>query len=135
MNQDREHLRLLAIFHYVLAGLAAFFGSFPLIHFFVGLAIVRGGADGPAGHVRGFGYLFMAIGGAFVLLGWTLAVLALLAARRLSDRRDRRFCLVVAGIECLFMPLGTLLGVFTILVLTRESVPALFEGAPEAGPR
>jgi hypothetical protein len=28
MNQDREHLRLLAIFHYVVAGLAALFSFF-----------------------------------------------------------------------------------------------------------
>jgi len=33
---------------------------------------------------------------------------------------------VMAGIECLFMPFGTVLGVFTILVLVRESVKPLF---------
>lgn len=32
------------------------------------------------------------------------------------------FCLIMAGIACLFMPFGTVLGVFTIVVLTRESV-------------
>src|SRR5260370_41390118 len=31
MNQDAEHLRLLAIFHYVVAGLAALFSLFPLL--------------------------------------------------------------------------------------------------------
>ena len=32
MNQDEEHLRLLSIFHYVCAGLSAFFACIPLIH-------------------------------------------------------------------------------------------------------
>jgi hypothetical protein len=36
MNQDREHLRLLAIFHYVVAGLAALFSFFPLLYTTVG---------------------------------------------------------------------------------------------------
>jgi hypothetical protein len=35
MNQDSEHLRLLSIFHYVVAGVAALFSFFPL--FYVGM--------------------------------------------------------------------------------------------------
>jgi hypothetical protein len=36
MNQESEHLRLLAIFHYVVAGLAALFSLFPLIYTTIG---------------------------------------------------------------------------------------------------
>jgi hypothetical protein len=32
----------------------------------------------------------------------------------------------MACIECLFIPFGTILGVFTIIVLSRESVKTLF---------
>ena len=32
MNRDEEHLRLLSIFHYVVAGLGALFSLFPLIY-------------------------------------------------------------------------------------------------------
>jgi hypothetical protein len=32
----------------------------------------------------------------------------------------------MAGVECLFMPVGTVLGVFTIIVLVRDSVKELF---------
>jgi len=32
----------------------------------------------------------------------------------------------MAGIECLFMPFGTVLGVFTIMVLMRDPVKQLF---------
>jgi hypothetical protein len=33
---------------------------------------------------------------------------------------------VMAGVECIFAPFGTVLGVFTIIVLMRESVKQLF---------
>jgi hypothetical protein len=36
------------------------------------------------------------------------------------------FCLVMAGIACIFMPFGTALGVLTIIVLMRDSVRELF---------
>jgi len=34
---------------------------------------------------------------------------------------------VMAAIECIFMPFGTVLGVFTIVVLARPSVKEMFE--------
>jgi hypothetical protein len=40
----------------------------------------------------------------------------------------------MACIECLFLPFGTILGVFTIIVLSRESVKALFPTAGEQKP-
>ena len=47
VRQDEEHLRLLSIFHYVVAGLAGLFALFPPIHLLVGLALLTGalGAD------------------------------------------------------------------------------------------
>jgi hypothetical protein len=41
--------------------------------------------------------------------------------------------LVMACIECLFIPFGTILGVLTIVVLARESVRALFAPAQTPG--
>ncbi len=32
----------------------------------------------------------------------------------------------MAGVACMFMPFGTVLGVFTIIVLLRDSVKELF---------
>jgi hypothetical protein len=34
----------------------------------------------------------------------------------------------MAGVMCIFMPFGTVLGVFTLIVLLRPSVKPLFEG-------
>ena len=51
MTQDDEHLRLLSIFHYVLAGLAGVFGLFPIIHLAVGLTL-QAGATGAVKTVK-----------------------------------------------------------------------------------
>ena len=54
---------------------------------------------------------------------------ATLAGWWLAKRKHYWFCFVVACLACAFSPLGTVLGVFTIIVLLRPSVKALFEGA------
>jgi hypothetical protein len=57
-----------------------------------------------------------------------MATCILMAGRCLSRRKGYSFALVMACVECLFVPFGTILGVFTIVVLSRESVRALFSG-------
>lgn len=42
--QDAQHLRLLSIFHYVVAGIAAFFALLPVFHLVFGLMMVGGAA-------------------------------------------------------------------------------------------
>ena len=72
------------------------------------------------------GGIFLVIGAIGVLVIWTLAIFAMIAGRRLARHRSHTFCLVVAATECLFMPLGTVLGVFTILVLVKPEARELF---------
>jgi hypothetical protein len=129
-NQDAEHLRLLAIFHYVVAALTAFFACIPFIHLGIGVfMLLKPQAFKPNPPPEAFAWLFVVIGALAILAGWTLAVLFLLAGRNLSCRRRYLFCQVVAGIGCIFMPFGTVLGVFTLIVLSRPSVRTLFEPA------
>lgn len=126
-NQDEEHLRLLAIFHYVVAGLTALFACFPLIHLGIGVfMLVKPEAFKPRPPPEFLAWIFIGVAAAIILAGWTLALLFVLAGRNLTRRRRYLFCQVVAGIGCLFMPFGTVLGVFTLLVLSRPSVKELF---------
>jgi len=74
----------------------------------------------------------MAFAAFFIVAGWTFAAMVAFAGRSLQTRQRYTFCLVMAGIECIFMPVGTVLGVFTIIVLVRDSVKELF-GMPVAG--
>ena len=132
MNKDLEHLRLLSIFHYVVAGLIALFACFPIIHLVIGLTFLTTDFPQKPGEpefpVRLFGLMFTIIPLIIILGGWALAILTFIAGRKLSKQQSYMFCFVIAGVLCIFMPFGTVLGVFTILVLMRDSVKVLFNG-------
>lgn len=137
MNQDLEHLRLLSIFHYIVAALAALFACFPVIHLAIGIMMVffpdtMGAADELPPAL--FGWIFIVIGGGLILTGLTLAVFIAITGRFLGRCHRHLFCTVVAAIECLFIPFGTVLGVFTLVVLMRPSVRELFGETPPAAP-
>ena len=129
-NQDAEHLRLLSIFHYVCAGMIALFSCFPIIHLIIGLVMVlhpRGFGPPHSQPPALFGFLFIFIALFIIAFGWITAALLAWAGHNLGQRKNYTFCLVMAGIACLFMPFGTVLGVFSIIVLSRPSVKAMFE--------
>jgi len=129
-SKDEEHLRLLAIFHYVVAALGALFACFPLVHVAVGLLLFF--HQGLSNHGRQdvpphwFGLIFVIVGGFFVLLGWGAAICTFISGRYLARRRKRLFSFVMAAILCIFIPFGTILGVFTLIVLSRKSVQQLY---------
>jgi hypothetical protein len=128
MNQDQEHLKLLSIFHYVAAGMAALVACIPFIHFFMGLALATGAFPDTDSEARPVGLVIMLVAACIIFLGWCFAALVAFAGRSLARRKRYTFCLVMAGVECIFMPVGTVLGVFTIIVLVRDSVKELFRG-------
>ena len=128
MGQDQEHLRLLSIFHYVVAGFAALFSLFPIFHLVIGIMMVTGKMDeaskDPTG--RFIGWFFMLFAALFILTGLVFAACVAMAGRFLARRTHYTYCLVMAGLNCMFVPFGTVLGVFTIIVLLKESVKDLF---------
>lgn len=140
MNKDEEHLKLLALFHYIVGGIGAFFACFPLIHVGIGVAmlfdskLLAGGNGSPPPAFAGI--FFILLGGFLVLLGWAMAICTLISGRFLAKRKHRTFSFVIAAILCAFMPFGTVLGVFTIIVLSRDSVKALYatSASPSAAP-
>jgi hypothetical protein len=52
-----------------------------------------------------------------VLLGLTLAAFTAYAGRCIQRRRSKVLIYVMAAANCVFIPYGTLLGVFTFIVL------------------
>lgn len=135
-TQDEEHLRLLAIFHYIMGGLGFFISCFPLLHLAIGIAMiaspgmaVRNGEPAP----MFVGYLFVVLAAAFILVGWSLALCTVLSGRMIAKRKNRMFSVVVAAGLCMFIPFGTVLGVFTIMVLNKDSVRALYTPASSPG--
>lgn len=133
-QRDIDHLRLLRIFHFVLAGLTAFMGTVPVIHVIIGIAMLNGAFQPQPPQFAG--WLFVGMGSLFIMLGWTMAVLLLLAGKFLGRREHYRFCFVIGVIDCLHAPAGTVLGVFTLLTLMRPSVKELFaaNATPDSAP-
>ncbi len=130
-QQDQQYLQILSIFHFVLGGITGLFACFPVFHLMMGLSFLTGGFGFPTDEggppIILFGLMFTIIPAIIILLGWALAGCILASGYFLSQRKYHLFCLVIAGVECIFMPLGTVLGVFTIIVLVRPSVKAMFE--------
>jgi hypothetical protein len=128
MTPEEEHLRLLSIFHYVVAGLGALFSLIPVMHVVMGVGLLTGAFDGrplPQDE-RLVGWFFIAMGSAFLLAGLTFSVCLAFAGRSLARREHYTFCLVMAAVACAVFPFGTILGVFTIIVLQKQPVRALF---------
>ena len=72
------------------------------------------------------GWILTIAGGSMMLLGWAFAICLIMAGRFIAKQKHYIFCLVMASLNCLFMPFGTVLGVFTIVVLMRPPVKAMF---------
>jgi hypothetical protein len=127
---DEGHLKLLSIFHFVGAGLALLGIGFLCLHYAFMHAIFtnpklfqdqKGGP--PPAEIFAIMKWFYVLGGIwFVVSG----ILNLISGLFLQARKHWVFSMVVAGINCLHMPLGTVLGVFTLIVLSRASVKELY---------
>ncbi len=132
VDQDEEHLKLLSILHYIWGGLTALGCCFGGFYAIVGGGIMAAAAQGQGrnGPPRWFGGLFVIIGALIALLAGTYSVLTILSGRNLARKRNYTFCLVMAFISCLSIPLGTALGIFTIIVLQRPGVKQMFGQMP-----
>lgn len=99
----------------------------------VGMMTGAFGTEDPEAGVAGCIFVGFAVG--LILLGLAIAGALVAAGRFLQQQRRYMFCLVVAAISCAFAPFGTVLGVFTIVVLMRTSVRELFGvESPSSGP-
>ena len=134
-KKDAEHLKLLSIFHFILAGFCFLGIAFVALHyafmrvFFMNPEIWKNqkGGTPPAEFFKIFIWVY-----AFAIVVLiAVSALNLLSGMFIRRRKHRIFTLVVAGLNCLQVPLGTALGVFTIIVLTRQSVQQLYESAGE----
>ncbi len=130
-NVDADHLKLLAIFHFIGAGLALLGILFLLAHFAMFHAFMdnpkiwenQKQGPPPAEFFAVFKWFYMVMGLWFLSSG-TLNVISGVCLRA---RKHRTFSVVVAGINCAHLPLGTVLGIFTIIVLLRDSVRESYE--------
>jgi hypothetical protein len=125
-RKDNEHIRLLSVFHFVVSGLALFGMAFLCLHYFMMSSIfsnpemwkAKDGAGAPKEFFDVFVWFYLFMGVMFAVA----CIANILSGLFLRQRKHRMFSLVVAGLDCVQIPFGTALGVFTIVVLLRDSV-------------
>jgi hypothetical protein len=123
---DADHLRLLGVFHFVIAGLLVVALGFLVLHYFFLRVFIANpemwknqkGMPPPAEFFAIFKWFYLIFGVVLIVT----AIANLLSGLFLQRRKHRTFSLVVAGMDCIQFPLGTVLGVFTFVVLLRDSV-------------
>jgi len=132
MPEKTDQLRLLSIFHFVVAGMAGLFACFPIFHLMMGISMLTGeffpaeaGAELPVPFTT-FGLMFTILPALMILLGWAFAAALAVSGYFLSRKRNYLYCLVMAAISCIFFPFGTVLGAFTIAILMKDDVKAQF---------
>lgn len=126
VNKDLEHLRWLSIFHFVGAGISLLFVGFTLLQFVVMYYEVNrtlGESPNAINEMMTFVFMF---GGIYIAIEIIRLIATVLAGFFIKSRKHRIFCMVVAGVNCAFIPIGTVLGVFTLVILFRDSVKELF---------
>ena len=96
---------------------------------FGGLGAAAGASGGDAGGGLAFGALGMipcCFGGALASVFIVLSFLSYRTGRNLAARRNHTLCFVTGLVVCLIFPLGTILGVFTLVTINKPEVKILF---------
>ncbi|OYW18620.1 MAG: hypothetical protein B7Z55_10290 [Planctomycetales bacterium 12-60-4] len=131
-NLNVEHLRTLAICHYVVAAFSLLGLGFLVLHYSF-MRLIFGNPQiwnnakqpppfNPADFFHFFQWFYI-IAAVFMVVG---GLLTLISGRFIHRRVNRTFSIVIGGLNCLHFPFGIILGIFTILLLTRESVMQLY---------
>lgn len=150
-----DRLRLLSIAYYISGGIGAAMVSFLLFHFFLVLGMsfippdawshgtptprpaytLAPGLPAPATTVAHKSdapppWLFRVIAGVIgfiILLGWTLGGLTIYAGHCIRKRKHKILIYTMAGLNCIWIPYGTILGIATILLFQWPEVQAEFK--------
>lgn len=144
--EDAEHLSALSIGHFVLS-VVALLGAVPILIYGVAgaklmdefgsdLSMAMGNIPGqpdanpfggsPDAMLQDLGTLLITIIVVTVVLAVVSAVHLIVVGVKIRQRRWWTFCYLTGWGECLMFPFGTILGIFTIIVLSRPSVKRLF---------
>ncbi|MEA3266184.1 MAG: hypothetical protein U9P42_04500 [Candidatus Fermentibacteria bacterium] len=121
----KDTLHLLAIFHYVIAGLITLVACIPLLYMVMGISLTFADESGGSS-LKVMGTLFIVLASLSILVVWGLAFFVVFVGRNLDRQTNYQLCIAGACAVCLFLPLGTILGIFTLISLHEDSVKALF---------
>lgn len=130
-KRDADHIALLAIFHFVFGALALLGIGFLALHFAIMRTVFshsdiwkgKSGMSPPTflWDIMFWLYIFL---GAALVVGGTANIVSGFCLHR---RRNRVLSFVVAALNCVHIPFGTVLGCFTIWVLQRDTVRQAYD--------
>ena len=125
-DKDIKQLRILSVMHYVLATpLIVGFTPLSILGFYLIRHFIAnvGNPDYVANSSEALtSWVDVIMLSSLLILSWVWVVCLILAGIKLCKKKSRTFCQIIAGITCISFPIGTALGVFSLITLSKESV-------------
>jgi len=132
MTNDDKDIKVLSILHLVFSGFMLFsflvttlqrrmINSFPASEAFSPINGGSGSSQTP-GVFSMFSNIIWFMGLFFICM----FVANMASAYFMRSRLYRTFSVVIAGLNCLFVPVGTALGIYTLMVMHRDPVISLY---------
>lgn len=133
-SSDIQQLQWLSIVHYAVAVMAILLSCLPIMDVGIPLRMaLHPESMGNPPPLLGWMGVFLAV--LILVMGVAYTTCLILAGRFLTRHcgpKRHVFCLLTALVSLFFIPFGTVLGIFTIIVLMRPSVKELFAAPPRA---
>jgi hypothetical protein len=126
MDHDVERLKALSMFSYATAGIGGLVALLPVRYLILGIQLVcvrsmrHGDMDGAVG------IFFIVTAGILTLGGLAVIICAVLLGRNLARWRHYSANFSLALVVICFIPIGTILGIATMITLKRPSTKSLF---------
>lgn len=131
-SSSENHLSALALFHWIYAAMLVVAAIVMVVHaadLIYRASVEQQQLSEPLPGAKEAMTLYGVVVGLIVLVTLLLAAIVAQTGRWLRSYKQYNICLVVAGVECLLFPLGTILGVFTVIVLLQTRTRDLFQVA------
>jgi ABC-type phosphate transport system permease subunit len=135
MEKDLEHLKLLGIFHYIWGALSLL-GGIVIGGYFLVIGIIlmnnppTSTSSEDSGTASMAGGILIGVGVVLFLIVVVYGTLTLMAGGKYRKHQGGYwFCLILAIVTLVIGGIpGIVLGIFSLIVLSRDSVKALFRG-------
>jgi hypothetical protein len=135
MEKDLEHLKLLGIFHYIWGALSLMGGIIIGVYFLVfGVILMNNPPTSTSSEDTGAasmaGGILIGVGVVLFLIVVVYGILTLIAGGKYRKHQGGYwFCFILAIVTLVIGGIpGIVLGIFSLMVLGRESVKTLFRG-------
>ena len=135
MEKDLEHLKLLGVFHYIWGALSLIGGIIIGVYFLVfGVILMNNPPTSTSSEDTGAtsmaGGILIGVGVVLFLIVVAYGILTLMAGGKYRKHQGGYwFCFILAIVTLVIGGIpGIVLGIFSLIVLSRESVKTLFRG-------